>query len=234
MARRQQKQTSHEEAEETRRTILRTAQTLFMEFGYRAVSTRQIADACGLTQPALYHYFADKKALYAAVMSENLTEIGSALERISRRGESVQERLQQVARYLLRNVQNDHNLMFHDIRYEMDAAVQDKLSETFRVRMIAPIAAIFEDGLQQHILRDQAQGGVDSVTATYIFLNVLTRFLPRGPRQQPVPSTSRSSIVEQAETIVHILLYGLANAEEETLKRLESPCMQNIDPANSH
>jgi AcrR family transcriptional regulator len=43
---------------ETRCLILQAAHRPFMEQGYRAVSTRQIAAACGITQPALYRHFA--------------------------------------------------------------------------------------------------------------------------------------------------------------------------------
>ena len=60
-----------------------------MEHGFRAVSTRQIADGCGLTQPALYHHFSDKQDLYVAVMKESLSETQAALERIVRRNESM-------------------------------------------------------------------------------------------------------------------------------------------------
>src|SRR5579883_1434541 len=116
MVSKQRKQHAQEEAEETRRTILRVAQQLFMEYGYRAISTRQIADACGLTQPALYHHFTDKQQLYTAMASEELAKIGAALERIARRGENAEERLVQVARYLLSTTHHDLGQMLHDIR----------------------------------------------------------------------------------------------------------------------
>lgn len=62
---------------ETYQTIIKTAQRLFMESGYRAVSTRQIAKICGITQPALYHHFKNKQDLYIAVLQDALhhTEI---------------------------------------------------------------------------------------------------------------------------------------------------------------
>lgn len=224
MAGKQQRRPSHEEAEETQRTILRTAQKLFMEYGYRAVSTRQIAIACGLTQPALYHHFADKKALYAAVIQENLVETGAALERISRRNESVHERLRQCARYLLSNVQYNHSLMFHDIRYQMDADVQQMLGEAFHARMITPLSTIFEDGLRQRTLRDQQHGGVDAIAAAYLFLNVLERFLTSTSyRQYLTASATPATSIEEAEVIVHILLYGLANVERACPAQMLDP-----------
>ena len=202
------KHATREEAEETRRTILRTAQQLFMDYGYRAVSTRQIADACGLTQPALYHYFADKQALYVAVMQEDMAKTQAALERIARRNESVEERLRRVVRYLLNSTQHDLGWMLHDVRQEVDAQARATLYNDFQAGLIAPIASIFRAGIQQGLLRDAAHDGVDETTATYLFMNMLSRFLS----QKAHPDTAFTGIHEQerAEIIVHILLHGIA------------------------
>jgi AcrR family transcriptional regulator len=74
MARTTRKHVPQENVEETRNAILRVAQHLFMTYGYRAVTTRQLAEACGLTQPAFYHHFADKRALYLAVVTEEVCQ----------------------------------------------------------------------------------------------------------------------------------------------------------------
>lgn len=211
MPRGQRKPLPSEEAEETRRTILRTAQELFMKQGYRAVSTRQIADACGLTQPALYHYFADKQNLYVAVMKEDMAETQAALERIARRQESVKERLQRVVRYLLGKTQQDMNMMMHDIRQELDAQAQVVLSQLFQNGIIAPIASIFEEGIQQGFLRGEQAGGLNATTASYLFMSMLSRFIAKPTHH---PNLARQDNNEQAEGIVHILLYGLVADEK--------------------
>ena len=144
MGGRQQKNSAHEESEEaqeTRRAILEVARRLFMEFGYRAITTRQISDACGLTQPALYHYFKDKQELYVAMAREELARTQAGLERITRRGESVEERLKRTVAYLVGTTQHDHSLMMHDIRHELSPEARLLLNEEFRASMIAPLAA---------------------------------------------------------------------------------------------
>ena len=70
------------DTEETRRAILRAAHNLFMELGYRAVTTRMVADASGVKQPLLYYHFADKEALYLEVQREQSMAYKAALERI--------------------------------------------------------------------------------------------------------------------------------------------------------
>ena len=211
--------TTREEAEETKRTILRTAQQLFMEYGYRAVSTRQLADACGLTQPALYHHFADKQDLYVAMVQEEVAKLRAALERIADRHEGVAERLRKTVAYLLSNTQHDLALMLHDIRHELTPARQAILDEAFQTGVVHPIASMFVDGLQQKVLRDTQHGGVEPQTATFLLLNMISRYTRRpsvpvatAPAHlaHPAQTWQSKSDTDVANMIVQVLLYGVA------------------------
>lgn len=206
MARGQRKHATREEAEETRHTILRMAQQLFMEQGYRAVTTRQIADACGLTQPALYHYFSDKQDLYVAVMLEVIAQTKAALERIVRRNEGVEERLRQITRYLLSTTEHDISMMLHDIHQELAVQAQQQLTSAFQNGLIAPIAALFQEGIEGGLLRDKQQGGVDARTTTYLFMSML-RSLSSNQADISLPI----HMSERADSVVQVLLHGIAN-----------------------
>ena len=204
MARSQRRPVVHEE--ETRNTILRTAQQLFMEHGYRAVSTRQIADGCGLTQPALYHHFADKQDLYVAVMKESLSETQAALERILRRNESVQERLKRFARYLLSSTERDHAMMMHDIQQELSVTSRAVLNEAFQAGIITPIRSLLEEGTRQGVLLDAQKSGIDSTTATYLFMSMLSQFLQHSNGiRRDIPGWERAE-----DVIVQLLFHGMA------------------------
>jgi len=48
--------------------ILDEATRLFSRYGYDKVTIKQLADACGITEPALYRYFPSKNSLYEAVL----------------------------------------------------------------------------------------------------------------------------------------------------------------------
>lgn len=64
---------------ETAKRVLREALTLFAHHGYAAVSTRQIANACGLQVGALYNHFPTKQAILRALMVGHMEDLLAAL-----------------------------------------------------------------------------------------------------------------------------------------------------------
>ena len=59
--------TQAERSEATRAALLAAGRELFARHGFAAVSTAQIVAAAKVTRGALYHHFADKRALFQAV-----------------------------------------------------------------------------------------------------------------------------------------------------------------------
>jgi AcrR family transcriptional regulator len=57
-------------AERSRRAILDAALHLFSTQGYRSTSTRDIAEAAGISTGALYHHFADKELIFQSLLDE--------------------------------------------------------------------------------------------------------------------------------------------------------------------
>lgn len=58
---------------ETRLAILREAAALFRQRHYDAVSTRDIANACGIKQPSIYWYFPNKRAIMVELIDMDIT-----------------------------------------------------------------------------------------------------------------------------------------------------------------
>lgn len=61
------RRTQPERSAHTRETLVAAARSLFGQHGYAEVGTEQVVRAAGLTRGALYHHFADKTELFAAV-----------------------------------------------------------------------------------------------------------------------------------------------------------------------
>lgn len=73
------KRTQADRSAATSEALVAAARPLFAEHGYAAVSTDQIARAAGLTRGALYHQFAGKEELFAAVFEQVEAEIADRL-----------------------------------------------------------------------------------------------------------------------------------------------------------
>lgn len=66
----QVRKTQEERRTQTRRALISAARRLFADKGYAGTGTPEIVSAAGVTRGALYHHFADKEALFAAVVEE--------------------------------------------------------------------------------------------------------------------------------------------------------------------
>lgn len=62
-----ERKTQAQRRAQSRQAVLQSATRLFGEKGYAATSLDEIAADCGLTIRPIYHYFGNKKALFAAV-----------------------------------------------------------------------------------------------------------------------------------------------------------------------
>jgi AcrR family transcriptional regulator len=57
-----------EQIQDRREQIMTEAMVLFSRDGFRKVTTKKIAGACGITEAALYRYFGSKEDIYIAVL----------------------------------------------------------------------------------------------------------------------------------------------------------------------
>jgi AcrR family transcriptional regulator len=67
--------TQVERSAATKDALLRAARPLFAAHGFGAVSAESIAKAAGVTRGAMYHQFADKTEVYAAVLEQIEDEV---------------------------------------------------------------------------------------------------------------------------------------------------------------
>lgn len=198
------------DAEETRRAILRAAHDLFMQAGYRGVTTRMVAEASGVKQPLIYYHFADKEALYVEVQRERAQEIGAALTRIAaRHSTSIAERLRAIMQYLRTSHQMNMGMYMHDLHHEISPTGREALSDAFREHILAPIMAIFAEGIATGTLRTPATGGIEPRLAAFLVLSAVMHLpdadaLARG-------SDPRADLGADAiDAIVQSLLYGMS------------------------
>ena len=68
--------------EAQREDILAAAARLFAEQGFSATSMNQVAEACGVAKPTLYHYFQDKQELLAQICDSHVHALLALVEEI--------------------------------------------------------------------------------------------------------------------------------------------------------
>lgn len=75
-----ERRTNRDRTDATRRELVAAARKLFTEKSYAETSTPEIVAAAGVTRGALYHHFADKQALFRAVVEQEAAEVASEIE----------------------------------------------------------------------------------------------------------------------------------------------------------
>ena len=76
----QEKRTNAQRRDETRSALLGAARDLFLDQGYAATGTPEVVARAGVTRGALYHHFADKQALFHAVVAAEAAQIAAEIE----------------------------------------------------------------------------------------------------------------------------------------------------------
>ncbi len=79
-----------------REHILAEAARLFGENGYNGISMREIAQACGVSKAGLYYHFADKEALFLAIIQAYLQRLSDSLDEITQQGGSTRGQVQRL------------------------------------------------------------------------------------------------------------------------------------------
>lgn len=81
-------------ASSQRDAVLRQAARLFRVKGFERTTVRELADAVGLKSASLFHYFATKPEILAAVMEQGLALAGENIMRAIEQGTTPRERLE--------------------------------------------------------------------------------------------------------------------------------------------
>jgi TetR/AcrR family transcriptional regulator len=82
--------------------ILDRATRLFAERGYEGVSVHEVAESVGIGKASLFHHFANKEALYEAVLDRLVTTFKEPLEQIYASGGTFAQRLDTLTATLTR------------------------------------------------------------------------------------------------------------------------------------
>jgi AcrR family transcriptional regulator len=114
-----------------RSAILRQASGLFARQGYPSTTMNQVAQACGLSKPALYHYFEDKDAMLIELTEGHVLELRRLVDEVTRMDVDPRTRLRlMITRFVeaYADAEHAHRVLTEDTRFLQPEARERVLS----------------------------------------------------------------------------------------------------------
>ncbi|MBM7688868.1 hypothetical protein BCR24_04575 [Enterococcus ureilyticus] len=128
----------------THQLILETAKELFLTNGYRNTSTRDIAKAANITQPALYYHFSNKELLFIEINKQIGIQLKNEIEQIQKDPDTIENQLIKCTKALLTVYHRDIFSFIHQSAAEMEQENKQRLFYILNDYYLEPLQVIFE------------------------------------------------------------------------------------------
>ena len=119
-----------------RETILARAAELFAQRGYTATSMNEVAEACGVSKPSLYHYVRDKHQLLAEIAEAHVARLLALIAEVDAAQPPPEQRLRRLIDAFLAayaGSQAEHRVLTEDVRFLAPAEKKRVLGAQRRV-----------------------------------------------------------------------------------------------------
>ncbi len=193
-----------------RDAILDTSAKLFSQQGYTGVSIRDIAQACGMTNAALYYHFKNKEDLFLAMLQRDHDKAMAALHAAAHSPGDLREDLKRLTMLYTEITcarRQSFQTLWRDLR---------SIEDTRGHRMWGEMRAQFLRPLEDRIARAQADGEIKPGEARLyarLLHGLIIALTNDGPAGKPHKATA-----QEVETVVDLFLHGVEN--QERLERM--------------
>jgi TetR/AcrR family transcriptional regulator len=106
--------------DQQRDEILARAAVLFADRGYPGTSMNEVAASCGVTKPALYHYFRDKDALLAAIAQQHVDHLEDVVAEVRALRLPPEAHLRELILRFVQDYadsQHEHRVLTQDVKF---------------------------------------------------------------------------------------------------------------------
>jgi AcrR family transcriptional regulator len=189
------------EAVASRERIMEEAARLFVNHGYNGISMRELAEATGISKAGLYYHFQDKEELFIAILNENLDQIGAIIHRCREAGGAARQQISAIMREIFASAPEQRSII-RLANQEMSNLGQEaraSFAGIYQEKFIGQLAAIFQEGMDQHELRQ-----MDVQITTWVLLGMMYPFF------YPAHSRGTGGQVDVIETILTIFFDGVS------------------------
>lgn len=186
---------------EGRQCILGKARQLFFAHGYHGVSIRDIVQACGLSNAALYYHFGSKQNLYVEVIRGFVAGVVQPVQKAEAGNGSSRERLTQMVLAFARfssESRSELQMLLRDLTECEGEEIQQLIPEVTG-QVLSPFATVLEGGIAAGEIR-----AVD-VHRTSVLLMGMCNSLAARRMHQPVLET----IEEDVDLAISTLFEGI-------------------------
>ena len=97
--------------QETRERILREAESLFATKGFEGTSIRDLAQACRISNAALYYHFPSKEVLLVETLKAALAHLLQAVQRAAQQGGNLRQSLRRISQAYMETVQQKRSIV---------------------------------------------------------------------------------------------------------------------------
>lgn len=184
-----------------RQCILGEAQRLFSRHGYHGVSVRDIVQACGLSNAALYYHFGSKKDLFFEVLQEHIATVAQQLRTAGAGVGTCRQRLVRIAQayaQIILESESAFQILFRDLTQFDREEIQEVLPDSGR-QVPAVIAAILEEGITAGEVRQ-----VNTQRMGILLLGMVSSLMARR-----LYSTVEATLEEDTELVISVLFEGI-------------------------
>jgi AcrR family transcriptional regulator len=189
-----------------RDAILDTSAKLFGQHGYKEVSIRDIAQACGMTNAALYYHFKNKEDLFLAMLQRDHEQTLDALRAAANGPGDLREDLRQlVAQYAA--ITCERRQSFQTLRRDLSSV------ENVRgYKLFAEMHSSFMRPLEERLTQAQADGELQPGDARFYArllhgMIIALTFEGKPGKQRKVPA-------QEVEAAVNVFLSGVMKNEK--------------------
>jgi TetR/AcrR family transcriptional regulator, fatty acid metabolism regulator protein len=155
-----------------RKRILDAAIRVFAEHGYHGARVGDIAEDAGVAHGLLYHYFASKDDVLRTIFVENWGALIARFRAVETSDEPAPEKLEGIAKILLRTWRNDPALVTVMVReVARSPLLQDRVDEVREA--FAIVQRVIEEGQASGAFR----ADLDARLASWVFYGGLEEIL---------------------------------------------------------